>query len=480
MKKLSKLLSLKIVSVSIVFLMVFSLMACGNTDQSSSETTASTADTATGSTATDSTATGGTAESTDATSETTETESEIDYEALQTQVEKDWVRIMLIDPVKPDDLGTVNSLNYSGIDFDAPLTTEVTDDDVDDSINEQLTNTLIELDDAQVEEGDTVNIDYEGKMNGETFDGGSDTDYNLQIGSDSFIDGFEDGLIGAKKGDTLDLDLTFPDDYSSEDLAGQAVTFTVTINSISRYLNLEDFDDEVAKKLMDDESATVQSVREDTRADLELDARREAKQTMYNNALSAAMEESDVEANDETIEWQLDLTMISYDDSLKQQGLNLAYYLGYFLGTDYTSFREQMHDTAVEAANEAVLRYAICDAEGLEYNDEGIETYKSEFEYSDEDIEGFNEDELEQAVIWTLSAKTVVEKGNVTYVEETTASTDETTASTDESSSSADEITSSADESSGSETTAGTEESSTQETTARITETSTEETSASE
>ena len=83
-----------------------------------------------------------------------------------------------------------------------------------------------------VEEGDIVNIDYEGKKDGEAFEGGTASGYHLEIGSDNFIDGFEDGLIGAKVGQTLDLNLTFPENYPSTDLAGAAVVFTVKVNKI--------------------------------------------------------------------------------------------------------------------------------------------------------------------------------------------------------------------------------------------------------
>lgn len=94
--------------------------------------------------------------------------------------------------------------------------------------------------DATVEDGDVVNIAYEGTIDGETFDGGSSDSYDLEIGSGLFIDGFEEGLIGLKAGEEIDLDLTFPDDYYETTLAGQAVSFHVTVNSISRYPELTD------------------------------------------------------------------------------------------------------------------------------------------------------------------------------------------------------------------------------------------------
>lgn len=119
----------------------------------------------------------------------------------------------------------------------------------DDPTNEQVeqriqavlqSNGALEEVDRKVEEGDTVNIDYVGKIDGEEFAGGSGS-YDLLIGSGAFIEGFEDGLIGAKKGETLDLNLKFPDDYPAEDVAGKDVVFTVTVNKISEYALSDDF-----------------------------------------------------------------------------------------------------------------------------------------------------------------------------------------------------------------------------------------------
>lgn len=116
-----------------------------------------------------------------------------------------------------------------------------TDEEVEQRIQAVLqSNGALEEVDRKVEEGDTVNIDYVGKIDGEEFAGGSGN-YDLLIGSGAFIEGFEDGLIGAKKDETLDLNLKFPDDYPAEDVAGKDVVFTVTVNKISEYALSDDF-----------------------------------------------------------------------------------------------------------------------------------------------------------------------------------------------------------------------------------------------
>ena len=119
------------------------------------------------------------------------------------------------------------------------------DDPTDEQVEQRIqavlqSNGALEEVDRKVEEGDTVNIDYVGKIDGEEFAGGSGS-YDLLIGSGAFIEGFEDGLIGAKKDETLDLNLKFPDDYPAEDVAGKDVVFTVTVNKISEYALSDDF-----------------------------------------------------------------------------------------------------------------------------------------------------------------------------------------------------------------------------------------------
>ena len=123
---------------------------------------------------------------------------------------------------------------YKGIEVsvDAPV---VTDEYLDSYIDYVLQSNMVttEITDRPVEEGDIVNIDYEGKIDGVAFDGGTAQGYDLTIGSGTFIDGFEDGLIGAETGETVDVNVTFPENYQGEEVAGKDAVFTVTVNSIS-------------------------------------------------------------------------------------------------------------------------------------------------------------------------------------------------------------------------------------------------------
>lgn len=128
---------------------------------------------------------------------------------------------------------------YKGLTLDNTVEA-VTDDMVDGRIKEELQNKAEEVTEGSVQNGDVVTINYVGTKDGVAFDGGTANNYELTIGSGTFIDGFEDGIIGMKKGETKDLDLTFPEEYSSEELAGQEVVFKVTLQSFKRAPELTD------------------------------------------------------------------------------------------------------------------------------------------------------------------------------------------------------------------------------------------------
>ena len=129
-------------------------------------------------------------------------------------------------------LGSATVSEYRGVKINVAAP-EVTDDEVDQKIQTNLNQNPNEIEvDRAAAEGDIVNIDYKGTKDGEAFDGGTAEGQDLTLGSGSMIDGFEDGLIGTKKGETKTLDLTFPEDYREESLAGQAVQFEVTVNSV--------------------------------------------------------------------------------------------------------------------------------------------------------------------------------------------------------------------------------------------------------
>ena len=170
------------------------------------------------------------------------------------------------------------------------MDTTVTDEDVEEIIQYALDSNpnMVEVDRAAAE-GDTVNIDYVGKKDGVAFDGGTAEDSDLELGSDTFIDGFEDGLIGAKKGDSVTLNLTFPEDYKNEELKGQDVTFDVTVNSVKEKQDAVLNDDFVKGLELESGVATVDEYRESIRTELQKSNEEMAKMQMENDVLEGVI-----------------------------------------------------------------------------------------------------------------------------------------------------------------------------------------------
>lgn len=361
--------------------------------------------------------------SSEASTESTESTSEDDATAQMTADEE---KISALDPKKPDDLGKVNKLEYKGLKFEAPKEEQVTDEDAEKYITDSiLANVPVERNDEEVKEGDTVNINFVGKIDGKEFDDGKGENYDLKIGSGSFIDGFEDGLIGKHYGETVDLNLKFPEDYGKEDLNGKDVVFTVDINSIKRNISLDEMTDADAESISEGEVKTVADFKSTIKNNLAHNAMLTAKSSLYNNAIAAALENSDAEPADETVEWQMDQALKSADKNLQAQGMNLAYYL-YLMGKDYDTFREEMRENAVDAAKEVMIRYAICEAEGLEYNEETKKQYLDEFGYTEDQFNLYlDETEQQEAVIWYLSGKAIADNAaEVSYVDAAEAEAD--------------------------------------------------------
>ncbi|WP_243130543.1 MULTISPECIES: trigger factor, partial [Roseburia] len=163
---------------------------------------------------------------------------------------------------------------YKGLTLDNSVEA-VTDDMVDGRVQEELQNKAEEVTEGTVQNGDIVTINYVGTKDGVAFDGGTANNYELTIGSGTFIDGFEDGIIGMKKGQTKDLDLTFPEEYSSEELAGQEVVFKVTLQSFKRAPELTD--DWAAKNT---DCKTAEDYKKEIRKTLEEEAKTSAQNTL--------------------------------------------------------------------------------------------------------------------------------------------------------------------------------------------------------
>lgn len=230
--------------------------------------------------------------------------------------------------------------------------------------NSATTQEVTDRDD--VEDGDIVNIDYTGKIDGETFDGGSATDYDLTIGSGNFIDGFEDGLIGHKVGETLDLNLKFPDDYSNSDVAGKDVVFTVTINKISQRVTPELTDEWVQTQNIAGVSTVAQY-----------------QDYVYNQLMTVAQQNYDSDVQDKIAQYMVDNSTYKQDppqamidrlsESMKdyytqmatQYGMELDDFLKSYAGADEDDPEAKITENATNSAKELLVMKVIADREDL-------------------------------------------------------------------------------------------------------------------
>ena len=185
---------------------------------------------------------------------------------------------------------------YKGLEVEKVDPVKVTDTDVEDSINStlQTKSTQNDITDRPAQKGDVVTIDYEGKKDGVAFDGGTAQDQQLELGSGSFIDGFEDGIIGHNIGETFDLNLTFPETYDNNpDLVGQAVVFTVTLDKISEVIVPELTDELVAE--LSESAKTIEDYKKEVKEDLETSNKQAAESEQQQNVWDALMEQCTVE-----------------------------------------------------------------------------------------------------------------------------------------------------------------------------------------
>lgn len=269
---------------------------------------------------------------------------------------------------------------------------DVTDEAVETQIETNLTNaqSLTEVTDRDVaESGDVANIDYVGKLDGEAFDGGTASGYDLELGSGTFIDGFEDGVIGMKVGETKTLTLTFPEDYGNSDLAGKETTFDVTLNSIQAVQTPELTDEWVAGLGLDDVTTV-----DEYRAYIKNQLTESAEETYHNNVQNAAAEY--VLSNST---WKQDppTAMVDrlYDESVSYYQTMASYYsmdydtmLGYMGITD-----EDIRTEAEDTARQYICMQALADAEGLNLEGDDYDNAVADLasQYGYDDVDSFTE-----------------------------------------------------------------------------------------
>ena len=253
-----------------------------------------------------------------------------------------------------------------------------------------------------VQSGDIANIDYVGKKDGVAFEGGTASGYDLTIGSGSFIDGFEDGLIGVTVGDEVTLDLTFPEDYGNADLAGAAVTFDVKVNSISERVAPE-LTDEYAAGLNIEGVSTADEYKEYLRSQLMEQAQSTYDSEVQGQAIQYLIDNSTFKKDPP--QEMVERMNLSYTETFtayaSQYGLDLATFMSY-QGSDAENYENDIREMATETAKEYIIMQAIADMEKLEITDKEFNTalsteaaragYKSVEEFKKEqDAEAYRE-----------------------------------------------------------------------------------------
>ena len=246
----------------------------------------------------------------------------------------------------------------------------VSDEDVDNELNSvrKRNARMIDIDDRAAEMGDTVDIDFDGYLDGERFDGGKAEGYSLELGSNSFVPGFEDQVVGMKIGEEKDIDITFPENYAPE-LAGKPVVFHVKVNEV-KVKEVPAIDDEFAKDVS--EFDTLKELKADIKKKMTAE-RTEAAQRAFEDVLMAKVAEGvEAEIPHEMVELQAERMMEQFKQQLAAQGIPFDQYLQ-MTGTTEADFRKQADGPAAEQVKMDLAVEAIIKAEGLEATDEDVE-----------------------------------------------------------------------------------------------------------
>lgn len=247
---------------------------------------------------------------------------------------------------------------------------EVTDEDVDAELTamQQRHAELIVVEEGEAENGDTVSIDFEGFVDDEAFEGGKAEGYTLELGSGSFIPGFEDQVVGMKKGEGKDVNVTFPEEYQSEELAGKPAVFKVKLHEIKRK-NLPELDDEFAKDVSEFE--TLEEYKADIRKNLEESKEKEKEQYIESTVIDKVSESAEVEIPEVMIENEINHMLQEFANRLKMQGMSLDMYYQYS-GQDEAALKEQMKDDAAKRVRNNLVLNAITEAEKMSVSDEEV------------------------------------------------------------------------------------------------------------
>lgn len=340
----------RLILTAAVAVSVMALVACGSSNKTPEATTAA-------------------AEATEASASDTATASQLSADDPEIQALE---ATEVPELPKFSDMGTVKLCDLSSITVETSPKLTVDEDMVNSQIDYLRKNYLTETEDA-AKEGDTVNIDFVGKMNGEAFDGGSGTGYDLVLGSGSFIDGFEDQLIGAKKGEKLEVNVTFPESYpNNPDLAGKPAVFDVTVNKVSTMPELTDQWVKEHAEDMGSKASDVASFRVEQQALLQAQVDYQYNNTIQQDALQQIVDTSEITVSDAMQKYAEDYVISQEVSTAKQYGHGLADMLNMY-GMSVDDFKEEISSYATDYAKQRMVVAAIANEQGIKSSDQLID-----------------------------------------------------------------------------------------------------------
>ncbi|MGO4108008.1 trigger factor [Paenibacillus sp. YAF4_2] len=258
---------------------------------------------------------------------------------------------------------------YKGLEIPS-FEAEVSDEEVNAELErlQQRHAELTVLEEGAAEQGDITVIDFDGYVDGEAFDGGKAEAYSLEIGSGSFIPGFEDQVVGMQTGDFKDIEVTFPESYHAENLAGKQAVFKVKLHEIKRK-NLPALDDEFAKDVS--EFDTLEEYKQDLVSKLKESKENEAERNLQNAVIEKAAEASEVEVPEPMINTEVDFMLRDFENRLRMQGMNIDLYYQ-FSGQSEAVLRDQMKSDAEKRVRNNLVLNAIAKAEGVQVSEEDV------------------------------------------------------------------------------------------------------------
>ena len=267
--------------------------------------------------------------------------------------------------VKPE----VTLGEYKGVEV-PKSETEVTDEDIDAEIKkEQEKNSrTVTVEDRGAENGDITTIDFEGFVDGVAFEGGKGTDYPLTLGSGSFIPGFEDQLVGAKAGDHVEVNVTFPEEYQAAELAGKAAVFQCDVKKVETK-ELPELDDDFAQDVS--EFDTLAEYREDVKKNLTEKKEKEARAAKENAAVDKAIENAEMEIPDAMLNTQVRQMMNDFASRMQSQGLTMEQYFQ-FTGMTAEKMQEEMKPQALKRIQTRLVLEKIAETENIEVSEDEV------------------------------------------------------------------------------------------------------------